>query len=147
LDQINGTTQTILYSFHESGPLEASHDTRFVSKWHGASAQIKGSSSRLEKKGGFEWHLLADRVFCAEMDCLNVTGWMSKLEEQLFVNKMLFVEQLYRKMNEILLWNHIYPQSSNMKHQLKQQQNEYQLSWSKLNLSNSLIADLEKDFL
>lgn len=109
--------------------------------------QVIWRTTTADKKGGFEWHLPADWALCTELDCLNVTGWTSKLDERFYVDKLHFVEPVYRKMNELLLWDYIYPNHPTMKYQYSQHQDGNRLPWSELDLSDRLIAELEEGSL
>jgi hypothetical protein len=62
-----------------------------------------------DKNGRFERYMETDEAMCRheffQRDCLNITGWTSKLNEDHYIDHIHFREPVYRKMNEQLLEN------------------------------------------
>ncbi|KAG7346460.1 hypothetical protein IV203_005528 [Nitzschia inconspicua] len=108
--------------------------------------QVIWRTTTADDDGSFDEHLHTDRAICVELECLNVTGWTSKLDKAFYVDKVHFIEPVYRKMNELLLWNHIYPNHPTMKYQYSDQKVD-RLMWSELGLNDSIATELEQDSL
>jgi hypothetical protein len=87
-----------------------------------------------DRSGDFQSHLPVDQALCNKLECMNISGWTSLLGKEYYIDTNHFVEPVYRKMNEVLLWDHIYPGHPTIKLQ-NASESLNQLPWSMLNIT------------
>jgi hypothetical protein len=86
-----------------------------------------------------EYSNSVDQSLCNTLECMNVSGWTFMLDEDYYTDGLHFREPIYHKMNEQLLWDHVFPHHYSLKYQDYNQSMMGQIPWSELGIDDGSI--------